>query len=142
MKKLTGYQLELVRVSQGLDLKHYVNWGIKTKLDVIKHLPDKESFVNKIFKQCVVLLCLTKCQKTSIKKTLSTLVSRPRNKWMTLLDKFATWNPILNQEIELVIYWFQTLVQELTLKEKDLLDALEEDVVKEEEKKFKDYRTK
>ena len=102
MKKLTGYQLELLRVSQGLDLKHYVNWGIKTKLDVIKHLPDKESFVNKIFKQCVVLLCLTKCQKTSIKKTLSTLVCRPRNKWMTLLDKFNTWNPILNQEIELV----------------------------------------
>ena len=29
-----------------------------------------------------------------------------------------------------------------TLKEKDLLDALEEDVVKEEEKKFKDYRAR
>lgn len=116
----TGYPLELLRVSQGLDLKHYVNWGIKTKSDVIKHLPDKENFINKIWKQCVVLLCLTKFQKQTIKKTLSTLVCRQRNKWTILLDKFATWNPISSQEIELVIYWFQILVQELTSKEKDL----------------------
>lgn len=89
---------------------------IKAKLNALKHLPDKEKLIDKVWKHTVLILfLLLKFSKT--KKLIFSIQGSPlKNKWTTLLDKLNS------SEIEtlntLPMFLLQMLLQELTLKEK------------------------
>ena len=100
---------------QDLTSKQLGKWLTYHKLMAIKHLQDKEELINKVFKNCVIMIFLIKVSKSAKNKILSILEFQPKNKWMTFLDKL---NFLTDPNI-LTIQLFKILVQELILKEKD-----------------------
>lgn len=80
----------------------------------IKHLPDKEKLIDQVFRQCVLAMFMMKKSNLFKDRIFYTLEFPPKNKWMTFLDKLN----ISNNQNMLSIHLFQTLVLELTSKEK------------------------
>ena len=115
MKKHLSPSEKLV-LSLDLKLKPFVNLLINKHYHAIKHLPDNVCLIDLVWKRCVILLFLT-LKFPKIKQTLSTLEFHPRNKWTTFLDKLLTSNQ--TDQNTLHIHLFQTLLVELTSKEKD-----------------------
>ena len=106
-------QLKLLRCTH----THFVNMLITTRLSAIKHLPDKENMINKVWRNSVILLLLYIKIPRLLETTFSTHVSRPKNSWTTFLDKLNSCN--LTNLNTLPTHLFQILLQELTSKEKD-----------------------
>ena len=80
----------------------------------IKHRPDKEDSIFKVFKNSVAMLFMIKKSQLFKKKILSMLGSLPKNNWTTFLGKLS----ILNDPNTLIIELLQILLQELILREK------------------------
>ena len=88
----------------------------KAKYNALKHLPDKEKLIDKVWKHTVLtLFLLLRFSKT--KKLIFSIQGCPlKNKWTTLLDKLnSSETETLNT---LPMFLLQMLLQELTLKEK------------------------
>ena len=88
----------------------------KAKFNALKHLPDKEKLIDKVWKHTVLtLFLLLRFSKT--KKLIFSIQGCPlKNKWTTLLDKLnSSETETLNT---LPMFLLQMLLQELTLKEK------------------------
>lgn len=100
---------------QVLTSKQLGRWLTHHRLMAIKHLPDKEELINKVFKNCVIMTFLMRVSKSAKNKILSILEFQQKNKWMIFLDKLNLSNDLNTLTIQL----FKTLVQELILKEKD-----------------------
>ena len=96
---------------------HFVNMLITTKLNAIKHLPDKESMIETVWKNSAILLLLSMKIKRIQKLIISTHGFHRKNNWMTFLDKLNTCSP--TNLSTLPIYLFQMLLLELISKEKD-----------------------
>lgn len=107
------------KLVQSLASKHkpFVNLLIHRNSQAIKHLPDKESLIELVWKRCAILLLLT-IRYPNIRSIISsTRVSRQNAKWTTFLGKLSMSNP--NDQSTLHTLLFQTLVLELISKEKD-----------------------
>jgi putative transposase len=113
-KKKILLQLEKHHYLVDLPSKLFGKWLTYHKSMAIKHLQDKEELINKVFKNCVILIYLMKTSHLAKNKIFSILEFPLKNKWMIFLDKLNTSE---NQNI-LTIYLFQMLVQELISKEK------------------------
>ena len=88
----------------------------KAKFNALKHLPDKEKLIDKVWKHTVLTLFLL-LRFSKIKKLIFSIQGCPlKNKWTTLLDKLnSSETETLNT---LPMFLLQMLLQELTLKEK------------------------
>ena len=97
-------------------LIQFASMLIKAKLNALKHLPDKEKLIDKVWKNTVLTLFLLLRFSKTKKLIFSIQGSLLKNKWTTLLDKLNS------SEIEtlntLPMFLLQMLLQELTLKEK------------------------
>ena len=95
-------------------------WRTRKRLGLIKLLPDKESFINQLWTACVNQIDQLPNLSEHIKKqTFYTLGYPPRNNWKTFVGKLSS-----SKELDLntlTTQLFQTLVQELTFREKDFL---------------------
>ena len=97
--------------------KQFVSWVIRMRLNAIKHLPDTEDLINKVWKRFVMLNLLMNKFPRIKNVIIYTLASHPKNNWMTFLDKLNTSNK--EEQNMLHIHLFPMLLQELTSKEKD-----------------------
>lgn len=105
---------------QGLESKQLGRWLTQRKFHALRQNRDIVALVERVFKNCVILLFLIKAQKMSnsqlmLDKIISILECQVENKWTTFLDKLST----SRDQNMLTILLFKTLVQELTSKEKD-----------------------
>lgn len=98
-----------------LTSKRLGRWLTTHKWMAIKHLPNSEELINKVFKRCVVMIFLAKVSSRAQEKIFSMLEFQHTNKWTTFLDKLIT-SRNLNK---LTIHLFNTLVHELISKEKE-----------------------
>ena len=115
MKKRSSLFERLV-LSLDSKLKPFVNLLINKHYHATKHLPDNACLIDLVWKRCAILLLLI-LKFPKIKQTLFTLEFHPKNKWMTFLDKLVTSS--VSDQNTLHIHLFQTLLVELTSKEKD-----------------------
>ena len=104
----------LLLVSQDLTSKRLGNWLTNHKLMAIKHLPDSVELIDRVFKDCVIMILLMKTSKLFRNKIFSTLVFPLKNKWTIFLDKLNTSSNLSS----LTTLLFKILVQELTSNEK------------------------
>lgn len=113
MKKKKGSSiLEKLQNLLELESKPLEKWLTTMKYSAIKHLPDIENLINKVFNTCADKLNLIQSHPEEI----SYILEYPqKSNWMIFLDKL---NTCPNQNI-LVIILLQTLVQELISKEKE-----------------------
>jgi putative transposase len=110
-------------LSQWVKLLDLQDWTIKQSgrwltnhlSHATKHLPDKEEFVFRVFKDCIVTLLLIKRIPKFKDKTLSMLGCLPKSKWTTFLDNLST----SNNHSMLTTQLLQILLQELTSRGKD-----------------------
>ena len=114
-KKKIIYLSGMLLLSQDLTPKLLGRWLTLRKSQVIKHLPDKEELIEKIFKQCVIICLMMKRSKHSRKKIFSMLGFPLKNKWETFLDNLNT----SEDQNTLTIQLFKILVRELILKGKE-----------------------
>lgn len=92
-----------------LEPKHLGRWLTKNQSFAIRHLPDKEDLIKKVFKNCVILTLLMKTR--GFKNSISCiLVSRLKSSWTIFLGKLST----LEDLNILTIHLFKTLAQEST----------------------------
>jgi IS605 OrfB family transposase len=98
--------------------KNFVLCLMKKKYHAIKHNPDIEDLIEKVWLRCVFLYYLIMKYEKVKKRIIFTLEFPLKNKWMIFLDKLNTSE--IQEQNTLHIYLFQTLLQELILKEKDL----------------------
>ena len=104
-----------------LSLPEYVSkrsgrWLTSHLSFAIEHLPDKEELVSRVFKQCVIILFLSRRSKSFRDRIIFTLASQQKSKWTIFLDKLST----SSDRNMLTMYLLKTLVQELISKERDL----------------------
>ena len=104
----------MLLLSQALTVKRLGNCLGKHRSLALKHLPDKEELVEKVFKRCLIIMLAMKINKPAREKIFSMLEFPLKNKWTTFLDKLST----LSDQNTLGILLFKTLVQELISKEK------------------------
>lgn len=98
--------------------KHFVLCLIGKKYHAIKHHPDIEDLIEKVWLRCAFLFYLVMKYEKIKKRIIFTLEFPLKNKWTTFLDKLNTSQ--IQEQNTLHIYLFQTLLQELISKEKDL----------------------
>ena len=110
------YPFEKLVLSLDSKLKPFVNLLINRYYHATKHLPDNACLIDLVWKRCVILLVLI-LKFPKLKQILFTLEFHPKNKWTTFLDKLITSS--LRDQNTLHIHLFQTLLVELTSKEKD-----------------------
>ena len=110
------FLFEKLVLSLDSKLKPFVNLLINKHCHATKHLPDSVCLIDLVWKRCAILLLLT-LKFPKIKQTLFTLEFHPKNKWTTFLDKLVTSS--VSDQNTLYIHLFQTLLVELTSKEKD-----------------------
>jgi hypothetical protein len=108
---LPGKQLNF----QGLKFRRFVDLLILRRYQALRHQQGTEELVEKVFRRCFIMTVLATRSKLAREKIFSILVSRPKNNWMTFLDKLNS----SQDQNTLPIILFQILVQELILKEKD-----------------------
>jgi hypothetical protein len=109
-------QLEKLYNLPESNLKRFVSLLTQRRLNAIEHLPDKGSLIDQVWKQCAILVALL-MKFPKVRKATSCMHVCPRaSKWMTFLDKLATYNPsnpnMLHTEL------FQILLLELISREK------------------------
>jgi len=93
------------------------NMLINSKFSAIKHHPDKESIIDHVWKNSVILYWLLLRSPKMRNLIMSTHVFHRKNNWMTFLDKLSSCN---KQDLNtLPIYLLRTLLQESISKEKD-----------------------
>lgn len=114
-KKKIMYLSGMLLVSPVLTPKQLGKWLTLRKSQAIKHLPDKEELIEKIFKQCVITCLMMRRSKLARNRIFSILEFPLKNKWVTFLDKL---NMLDDQNI-LNTYLFKMLVQESILKGKE-----------------------
>lgn len=107
-------QLEKLLDLQVLRIRQLGRWLTSHFSYAIKHLPDKEELIFRVFKNSVVILFLIKKSPLFKKKILSMLEYQPASKWTTFLDNLNTSKNQNTLTMELL----QISLQELTLKEK------------------------
>lgn len=107
-------QLEKLLDLQDWRIKQFGRWLTRALSNAIKHLPDKEESIFKVFKSSVVCIFLIKKSSLFKKKILSTLGCRPKSKWTTFLDNLNSSSDQSSLTIELL----QILLQESISKEK------------------------
>ena len=107
-------QLEKLLSLQDLTVKHYGRWLTKHLSFAIKHLPEQEELIFKVFKQCVLLLPVLKRSTLFRNKISCMLGCQPKSKWTTFLDKLRT----CEDPTTLTMYLLKTLGQALISKEK------------------------
>ncbi len=110
------YLSDMLLTSPVLTSKRLGRWLTRRRLQALKHLPDNEELINKVFKDCVVLIFMMKNSRTARNKILSILEFQQENKWMIFLDRLTFCNNT-NQNT-LAILLLKILVQELISKEK------------------------
>ena len=89
----------------------------KAKYNALKHLPDKEKLIDKVWKLTVLTLFL-QLKFLKIRKLIFSIQEYPlKNKWTTLLDKLSSSETEIPNTLHILL--LQMLLQELTLKEKD-----------------------
>ena len=116
---MKGNKKYLLQLEKLLDLpvwrlKQSGRWLTKHLSHAIKHLPDKEELIFKVFKNSVAMLFMIKRSPSFKKKILSMLGSLPKSKWTIFLDNLNT----LKNQNSLVIELLQILLQELISREK------------------------
>lgn len=116
-KKKDTSQLEKLLDLQVLTLKQSGRWLTKHLFFAIKHLPDNEELIFKVFKNCVLILFLIKKSNKAKNKIISMLGSLRKSSWKTFLDNLTTSKDLSMLTTQLL----QMLVQELTSREKDFL---------------------
>lgn len=99
---------------QGLKFKRFVDLLILRKSQALLHQQVTEELAEKVFRKCLIMVILMMKSKLARKKIFSILAFQPKSKWMTFLDKLSS----SQDQNTLHIILFQTLVQELILKEK------------------------
>lgn len=114
-KKKDTSQLEKRLDLQVLTLKQSGRWLTKHLFYAIKHLPDNEELIFKVFKNCVLILFLIKKSNKAKNKIISMLGSQRKSNWKTFLDNLTT----SRDQSMLTIQLLQMLVQELISREKD-----------------------
>jgi len=114
-KKKDTSQLEKLLDLQVLTLKQSGRWLTKHLFFAIKHLPDNEELIFKVFKNCVLILFLIKKSNKAKNKIISMLGSLRKSNWKTFLDNLTTSRDLNMLTTQLL----QMLVQELTSREKD-----------------------
>lgn len=114
-KKITLFLSGKLRNCPDLMFKRYARWLIYHRSKAIEHLPDKEDSIDKIFKNCLIILFMMKQSLKSREKIFYILESQPKNNWTTFLDKLNTSDGLVMK----AIYLLKILVQELILKEKE-----------------------
>ena len=114
VKKNNFLQSKKLLYFQGLASKHFGRWLTYHNLIAIKHQPTNAELINKVFKNCVIMIFMMKVSKSAKNKILYILECPLKNKWTTFLDKLVSCN---DQNI-LTILLFKILAQELISKEK------------------------
>ena len=112
-KKLLS-PLEKLLDLQDWKLKQLGRWLTKNLLYAIKHLPDKEELIYKVFKNLLATIYLIKKSQSFKNKILSMPEFQQKNKWTIFLDNLSSSKNQSTLHIQLL----QILLQELTLKEK------------------------
>jgi IS605 OrfB family transposase len=103
-------RLEKLLDLQDWKLKQLERW-LTTRLSfAIKHLPDKEESIYKVFKTSVVILFISKSRPECRKRISCTLESLPKSKWTTFLDNLSS----SKDQNTLALQLLQILLQELT----------------------------
>ena len=93
--------------------KFYLNLLLQKKICAIKHLPEKETIINILWKRCYLVFIILIKSKYIRSKTLSSIITQ-KNKWDIFLDQLAILNTVENN---LHKYLFQLLLQELIIKQ-------------------------
>ncbi len=96
---------------------HLENSLTRTKSLALKHHPDKEDLIEKLWKATLVLLPSHHQNPPSKKSTSSTPESAPKNNWMTLNDKLNSSDVSVQNTIPTLL--LQMLLQESISKERD-----------------------
>ena len=117
IKEKISYPLEKLQNFRGSEGRHYVYLLIRTRLLLIKCLPDIESLINLIFRRCVTLQFLLLKKPYLKNKILSTLESLPKSSMMILKDKLVSSESDKNI---LHLLLFKILLQELISRGKGL----------------------
>lgn len=107
-------QLDKLLDLQDWKLKRLGNWLTHQLSHAIKHLPDKEESIYKVFKSSLLILFLSKKSLSCRKKISSMLGSQQKSKWTTFLDNLSSSKDLNTLPIQLL----QILLQELISKEK------------------------
>lgn len=113
MKKCLS-QLDKLLDLQDWKLKRLGNWLTHQLSHAIKHLPDKEESIYKVFKSSLLILFLSKKSLKCRKKISSMLGSQQKSKWTTFLDNLSS----SKDQNTLPIQLLQMLLQESISKEK------------------------
>ena len=123
----------LPKISSLYDMQHnlpvsglprFENWLTRKRSGVIKLFPDKESFIMNLWYKCVKqFLLIENLSDLHQNNTFSTLGFPPKNSWMIFNAKLRSSKEDNLNTLSTLL--FQTLVQELTLKEKELLTLLD-----------------
>lgn len=108
-------QFEMLLSSPVWTSKQLGRWLTKRQSQAIKHQPDNEKLIKKVFNKCVILIFLIKMSSLARKKIFSIVEFQQESKWMIFLDKLTS---SLNPNI-LALILLKMSVQELILKEKD-----------------------
>lgn len=96
--------------------RRFAGWLMKTRSNVIKLCPGKESLIRTIWSRCVLLFLLMNKYPTIKSRILYMLGSLPKSKMMTLVDKL---NSSKIEDLNILhIHLLQILVQESILEEK------------------------
>lgn len=113
-KSKSGSLSEKLLNLQVWSVKRSGRWLTKSLSSAIKHLPDREELVYKVFKRCVMLVFMIKRSPKFVNKISFTQESLRKNKWTTFLDKLNS----LDDLNSLTIYLFKILLRESILKER------------------------
>lgn len=114
-KKKPGiFQPGMQLFSQDLMDKRSVRWWITRKSQAMLHLPGTEELIEKVFRDCSVLLMLSKLSEKARNKIFCILAFQQKNKWTTFLDRLGS----CQDQSSLVTLLFQILVLELISNEK------------------------
>ena len=104
-------------ILQGLEIKHFVNILMRKRLLAIKLHLGPECLINLVWKRTLLMFVMIQNVKIR-KKTSSMLGSRLKNKQTICLDNLTISNQDLITRQSILL--FQILVQELTLRKKEL----------------------
>lgn len=110
-----SFPLEQQQLLLDFPIKRLEGWLMKRQSQAILHLPDNAELIQKVFKNCVILMTSIRNCPIARKRTFYILESPLKSNWTTLLDKF---NTSLDQNM-ILLHLLKTLVQELILKERD-----------------------
>lgn len=118
MTRNTNHSSQLVKLLASLvsTPTRLGNSLIIARYNAIKHLPDKENIIARVWKSSVILYYLLLRSPSMRKLIISTHASHLRNKWTTFLDKLSICS---SEDLNILpMYLLQTLLLESISREK------------------------